>query len=173
MGANITPMAKKMGRTVFGVRIGLSRKAISKRIHPAEVLYTYCHAFKRCCRNAVSMMKRYVSPHSQRSLTVNILGGLRLFCFFWTSLCESTSSVKPVWVICCVCDMFAAVLLIDVEEGSGCSRSGWLRRRHSPLTSTARGVAANLYLWCLTRARVSDDDHVMIRGCPCLAILRI
>lgn len=35
MSAKITPTTKKMGSTVFGVRIG-------------------CHAFKRCWRNAVS-----------------------------------------------------------------------------------------------------------------------
>lgn len=37
MGANMIPMMRSVGRTVFGVRIG-------------------CHAFSRCCLNAVSML---------------------------------------------------------------------------------------------------------------------
>jgi hypothetical protein len=36
MGANMMPMMRSVGRTVFGVRIG-------------------CQAFSRCCLNAVSM----------------------------------------------------------------------------------------------------------------------
>ena len=40
IGANMMPTAKKRGKTVLGVRIG-------------------CHAFNRCCRNAVSV------PHRQ------------------------------------------------------------------------------------------------------------
>jgi hypothetical protein len=47
MGAKITPTMKKRGRTVFGVKMG-------------------CHAFKRCCLNAV-------------------FGGLLLFVFFGSS----------------------------------------------------------------------------------------
>ena len=45
MGANITPTAKKSGSTVLGVRMG-------------------CHAFRRCCRKALSVQnhQRYVPP---------------------------------------------------------------------------------------------------------------
>lgn len=39
MGANMIPMMRSVGRTVFGVRIG-------------------CQAFSRCCLKAVSMVKR-------------------------------------------------------------------------------------------------------------------
>jgi hypothetical protein len=37
IGANMIPMMRRVGRTVFGVRIG-------------------CHAFSRCCLKAVSML---------------------------------------------------------------------------------------------------------------------
>lgn len=57
MGAKMMPMEKKRGRTVFGVRIGLvcgQRRGFA----PWEVRSsstTYCHAFSRCCRKAVSI----------------------------------------------------------------------------------------------------------------------
>jgi hypothetical protein len=52
MGANMIPMAKKMGRTVLGVRIGLA--GVSAGISWIGLWRTDCHAFNLCCRKAVS-----------------------------------------------------------------------------------------------------------------------
>lgn len=51
IGANIMPTAKKIGRTVLGVRIGLRFVSI-KTVLVDD--WTHCHAFRRCCRKAVS-----------------------------------------------------------------------------------------------------------------------
>lgn len=58
MGAKMTPTMKKSGRTVFGVRMGLQAGqwlGAGVADLPLSVFCTYCHAFKRCCRNAVSV----------------------------------------------------------------------------------------------------------------------
>lgn len=57
MGANMIPMAKKRGMTVFGVNIGLrtdSKCPSTVAEYPKCMGSTHCHAFNRCCRNAVS-----------------------------------------------------------------------------------------------------------------------
>ena len=47
------PMAKKMGRTVLGVRMGLVDVSAE---HGCEIwARTDCHAFNLCCRKAVSV----------------------------------------------------------------------------------------------------------------------
>ena len=51
-------MTKKRGSTVFGVRIGLGF-VVSFWLSVCDALkygmvYTYCQALRRCCRNAVS-----------------------------------------------------------------------------------------------------------------------
>ena len=55
IGANIMPTAKKRGRTVLGVRIGLTPSAPTSSL-PAlsDAIQTYCQAFNLCCRKAVS-----------------------------------------------------------------------------------------------------------------------
>jgi len=81
MGANMIPTAKKMGRTVLGVRIGL-RKVNFGPIH-ARVVATYCHAFNLCCRKAVSESYQH---YSMAQFDVHGLAGLLLFCFLAGSL---------------------------------------------------------------------------------------
>lgn len=63
MGAKMMPIAKKMGRTVLGVKIGLSR---SERLRKAGFgrRGAHCHAFNRCWRNAVSA--QVVRQHTGR-----------------------------------------------------------------------------------------------------------
>jgi hypothetical protein len=97
MGAKMTPTAKKRGRTVFGVRMG-------------------CHAFKRCCRKALSArVRQHSHSHSHPPPTANCqlptggisLGGLRLFWpFLWLSAASSLprallesvcSTVRDIW----------------------------------------------------------------------------
>ena len=55
MGANMMPTMKKSGRTVFGVRMGLSPRGQCWCSLSMRALHTYCHAFSRCWRNAVSV----------------------------------------------------------------------------------------------------------------------
>lgn len=83
MGANMMPTRKKSGRTVFGVKMGLSRR--SQCCCPSTEslwLHTYCHAFNRCCRNAVSA-RLSVSPPWARAAASKLTRGspaLRLLC---------------------------------------------------------------------------------------------
>lgn len=53
IGAKMIPMIKKKGNTLLGVKIGLHK---SQRTSLLTVLswMTYCQAFRRCWRNAVS-----------------------------------------------------------------------------------------------------------------------
>lgn len=62
MGANMMPIEKNRGSTVFGVRMGLvNRSQRSAGFLKGDatlavgVVAAYCHAFSRCCRNAVSV----------------------------------------------------------------------------------------------------------------------
>ena len=49
------PMAKKMGRTVFGVRMGLLQISDEQDyLGRSSDGGTDCHAFSLCCRKAVS-----------------------------------------------------------------------------------------------------------------------
>jgi hypothetical protein len=58
IGANKIPTMKNRGSTLLGVRIGLSEwsarssKAVGTGWSGGK---THCHAFNRCCRNAVSV----------------------------------------------------------------------------------------------------------------------
>lgn len=56
IGAKIMPMAKKIGITVFGVRIGLATISDRGEMVGASIR-TYCHAFNRCCLKAVSVQQ--------------------------------------------------------------------------------------------------------------------
>lgn len=83
MGANMTPMLKNRGRTVLGVKMGLGRcfsivdGGWRSRCHTsgyrgmsAGARKTYCHAFRRCCRNAVSeelLCQRHWLPRDDAS----------------------------------------------------------------------------------------------------------
>ena len=59
MGANMIPMMRSVGRTVFGVRIG-------------------CHAFSRCCLNAVSMQSGQEVGGSEMSIKDGLAGRFQL-----------------------------------------------------------------------------------------------
>ena len=84
MGAKIIPMAKKSGRTVFGVRMGLGSRCQLDESETKEK--SYCHAFNRCCRKAVSN----TGPLSLTYLFdwKEAWSYLRAFCFwlFWELL---------------------------------------------------------------------------------------
>lgn len=61
MGANTIPIEKKRGSTVLGVRMGLlagRQRSIAGKRPIATGNTAYCHAFNRCCRNAVSVWGR-------------------------------------------------------------------------------------------------------------------
>jgi hypothetical protein len=49
------PTMKKSGRTVLGVKIGLSPRGQCWSSVSMRALHTYCHALSRCWRNAVSV----------------------------------------------------------------------------------------------------------------------
>lgn len=67
MGAKMIPMVKKRGRTVLGVRIGLGSSAIIATCLSSRICQkTYCHAFKRCWRNAVSVEMSASAQSSSR-----------------------------------------------------------------------------------------------------------
>ena len=95
IGANIIPTAKKSGRTVFGVRMGL-QNTVDQYPEPSmgfSRTSPYCHAFNRCCLNAVSALlsaclSSQVHFHSDPLVALrlyDILGGLLLFSFFFGS----------------------------------------------------------------------------------------
>ena len=68
MGANMTPMMKKSGRTVFGVKMGLSPRGQCWCPVSICALHTYCHAFSRCWRNAVSVHLSVLLCSSARAI---------------------------------------------------------------------------------------------------------
>lgn len=74
MGAKMTPTAKNSGRTVLGVRMG-------------------CHAFSRCCRNALS-----VRCHQLLTVLHTAYWPVSLVCAsYWVASCSSAapSSAPP------------------------------------------------------------------------------
>ena len=63
IGAKMIPTMKKIGKTVLGVRMGLcrlfSRWSAGRRCYwSRRSQATYCHAFSRCCRKAVSVERQ-------------------------------------------------------------------------------------------------------------------
>jgi hypothetical protein len=73
MGAKMMPMMRRVGRTVFGVRIG-------------------CQAFSRCCLNAVSMQTEHGASSEDREYV--LAGRFQLaFSFFGVS----PSEVEGCW----------------------------------------------------------------------------
>ena len=67
MGAKRIPMMKRVGSTVFGVRIG-------------------CHAFRRCCLNAVSVVLVQHQPRRHLPSWCYVLAGrFQSAFFFWSS----------------------------------------------------------------------------------------
>ena len=63
IGANMIPTTKKRGKTVLGVRIGLRQSVLAGVVRKRYLALrtTYCQAFNRCCRKAVSRMGRNLS----------------------------------------------------------------------------------------------------------------
>lgn len=125
MGANITPTMKNRGRTVFGVKMGLSQCQPQSVAEP--VLPTHCHAFKRCCRNAVSMIPSVSRPYAPNfSSAQRLLGGLRLFVFFGSSRAGSWLDIESACSTCSVRDIFVvprnSALPWVVESCCRCSR---------------------------------------------------
>jgi hypothetical protein len=82
MGANMMPTAKKMGRTVLGVRMGLYMSALRVSVGGLWGGVTDCHAFNLCCRKAVSM--RYGSVLFLRKTE-------RVVLAYWQVSCSSAS----------------------------------------------------------------------------------
>jgi hypothetical protein len=68
---------------------------------------THCHAFKRCCRNAVSEARQYRSSLRNVAPLCRLLGGLLLFVFLVSSRAGSWLDIESVCSTCCVCDMAA------------------------------------------------------------------
>ena len=93
------PTAKKMGRTVLGVRMGLSN--VNALLVSAVPVQTHCHAFNLCCLKAV-------------------LAGRLLFCFFGLLCSLSSSSIESVCTTCVV-DMIVGYSNGDRSAGT---RSG-------------------------------------------------
>jgi hypothetical protein len=121
MGANMIPKAKKSGSTVLGVRIGLS-SAVSAYVHDASwISQTHCHAFNRCCVNAVSIAYPSAFHASLHTLYSGkrILAGRLLFSFFFLPFCGSWLSIESVcWISGC------SVSVRDILGGVAvCSRT--------------------------------------------------
>lgn len=106
MGANITPTMKNRGRTVFGVKMGLSPRGQSQNqstnrfsVHTAMPSTAaagrqYLHMYQCRCPLRVT-----VSTHRC------LLGGLLLFDFFGSSARGSWLVIESVCSNCCVCDI--------------------------------------------------------------------
>jgi hypothetical protein len=106
IGAKTMPTAKKSGRTVFGVSMGLKDVNVrSVNLESSMSEPTYCHAFNLCWRKAVSAEDKRVSSTSMLRAANASLAGLRLFCFFSWSLWTSSVSIESVCATS-VCDIF-------------------------------------------------------------------
>jgi hypothetical protein len=101
MGANMMPTMKKMGRTVFGVRMGL-RAPVShaRRFTHAHVLPCLQALLPegRICTAISILCRRAPGPRCS-------LGGLLDFVFLAVSLLGSWLDIESVCSTCCVCDM--------------------------------------------------------------------
>jgi hypothetical protein len=106
MGANMMPTMKKMGRTVFGVRMGLRAPVSRTRrftrpsgasVHVLPCLQALLPEGRVC--TAISIVCRR-APGRRCSL-----GGLLDFVFLAVSLLGSWLDIESVCPTCCVCDM--------------------------------------------------------------------
>lgn len=105
MGANMMPTAKKRGRTVFGVRMGL----MARFSNPFQCIThdnTHCHAFNRCCRKAVSRYNCQQAVVGGACWLGCLLGGRLLFCFCSSFLVSSWACIESACSMT-VCDMSA------------------------------------------------------------------
>jgi len=119
MGANMMPTAKKMGRTVFGVRMGLRRVNFEPR--RARLRATYCHAFNLCCRKAVSGRGQQDPEGAMGS--VDGLAGLLLFCFLGGSLWGSSAVIESVCTM--VGDILVIVSCVQAQALLGAEEVHW------------------------------------------------
>jgi|SRR5690242_7910065 len=104
MGAKIMPTMKKRGRTVFGVKMGLSPRGqcrwfslsalISHVLPRLQSLLSKCSIYA-----AISLASLCARP------CPGLLGGLLLFVFLVSSRFGSWLVIESVASICCVCDM--------------------------------------------------------------------
>lgn len=98
IGANMTPMMKSVGRTVFGVSIG-------------------CHAFRRCCLKAVSRRRNCCGQR----LGKNDLA-VRLTC-----RPSPATLLLLALAILVVCVVVAVLLAVEEAHRYGCRRRGRIR----------------------------------------------
>ena len=67
--------------------------------------FTYCHAFNRCCRKAVSTVCQYRQSAHDIVQLCRLLGGRLLFVFLWSSRAGSWLDIESVCSTWSVRDM--------------------------------------------------------------------
>jgi len=122
MGANMMPTTKKRGRTVFGVRIGLSPRSQCRCPGP----YTFiAHILPRLqsllSKRSVCKSISVTSMHARRH--PGLLGGRLLFVFLPSSRLGSWLDIEALGSICCVCDMLGKSALFRSDSRGRKSRS--------------------------------------------------
>jgi hypothetical protein len=104
MGANMMPTTKNKGRTVFGVKMGLSPRGQ----HRCSGAYTpIVHILPRL-QSLLSKSSVWTSISialCARNGVPGLLGGRLLFVFLPSSRLGSWLDIESLASICCVCDM--------------------------------------------------------------------
>jgi hypothetical protein len=132
MGANMSPTIKNSGRTVFGVKMGLSRArqpsctAACVRMHILPCLQPLLPERRICTPSVSPARAQVVRP-------CRLLGGLLLFVFFGSSRAGSWLDIESVCSTCGVCAM--ADDSARVRESGG----GREDRRRSQMEAEERG----------------------------------
>lgn len=122
MGAKMTPTMKKSGRTVFGVRIGLSQCQPEFVLEFKVSAQTHCHAFRRCCLKAVSVVALVLPSYAHCSLSVQGSSYLVASCS-WSSSARHGPGPGCLWSRCCPPALFATLCWVRAKRSGG--RAGW------------------------------------------------
>lgn len=130
MGANMMPTMKKMGRTVFGVRMGLL--SLSQPWPSSDLTFNVASCNILPCLQPLLPKRRVcltVSSRCPRALGCCCsLGGRLLFVFFCGSLLGSWLDIESVCSTCCVCDMVGESIRGVPQRGRErrcCREWGW------------------------------------------------
>jgi hypothetical protein len=136
----------------LGSRWACRITSVVTRHHTPLPFHTYCHAFSRCCRKAVStrLSARRLSLRAQRR--PGLLGGRLLLVFLESSRLGSWLDIESLASICCVCDMLGKSALFRSDE-RGC------RSRRSRSLTTLLAVGGPMLHHSQNSDKVPEPAH--------------
>jgi hypothetical protein len=106
MGAKMTPTMKKRGRTVFGVKMGLSPcRQLLVRGLLAPCTHTAMPSGAAAETRYLQVHQRCLSARPAAAMLPRLLGGRLLFVFLLSSRFGSWLEMESLASICCVCDI--------------------------------------------------------------------